>query len=85
MKPTTFKEQNKTLLKPDNMTDEECTSLPVYTDDKQCISCWRMSIKERLSALLFGKVWVWVLSGKTQPPIVLEARRTVFEETNGDK
>lgn len=69
MKPTHFDEANKTLLKPPGMTDEECGSLPVYNDGEQCISCWRMSLRERLAALLFGQVWLYVLSGETQPPV----------------
>ena len=63
------------------MTDEECSSLDVLVvDGKQCLSCWRMSLRERLSALLFGRVWIWVWSGNTQPPIYLEAARTIFKE-----
>jgi hypothetical protein len=52
-----------------------------------CISAKKklMVVLIIIATLRFGKVWVWVLSGKTQPPIALEARRTVFEETNGDK
>ena len=72
MKPITFVEHNAVLQKPANMTDKECGSLSVYRDGKQCISCWKMSFKERISALLFGKVWLYVLSGNTQPPVALE-------------
>lgn len=78
MKPTKFKEQTKILSRPKSMTDEECGSLPVYTDEKFCISCWKMNFKERLKALAFGKIWVWVHSGGTQPPIALKCCKTVF-------
>ena len=78
MKPITFPQSNTTLNKPLNMTDDECSPLAVYRDGKQCISCWKMSWKERISALLFGRTWVWVLSGNTQPPIALEATKTIF-------
>ena len=78
MKPISFQEYNAVLQKPPNMTDEECGSLTVYRDGKQCISCWKMSVKERLSALIFGKVWCWVLSGNTQPPITLAVTKTIF-------
>jgi len=47
------------------MTDGECSSLDVWCDSKKCISLWKMSWKERLSALIFGRVWVYVLSGET--------------------
>lgn len=81
MKPIKFKEANKNLLKPQNMTDEECSSLWVYTDGKACISCWKMSFKQRLSALFFGRVWLSVLSGQTQPPVWLDCCKTVFYQT----
>ena len=79
MVPVKFKEANRKLLKPDNMTDEECSALWVYTDGKQCISCWKLSWKQRIKALLFGKVWLSVLSGCTQPPVWLDCDKTVFE------
>lgn len=78
MKPITFDEKNKTLIKPDNMTDKECSSLDVYCDSKQCISLWHMSFRERLSTLVFGRIWIYVLSGKTQPPIALSAANNIF-------
>ncbi len=80
MKPITFKEKTKTLHKPANMTDEECAPLDVYCDGEQCISVWRMSWTERISALFFGKVWLSVVSGETQPPVALTAKRTVFND-----
>lgn len=73
-----FKEANKNLLKPESMTDEECGSLWVYSDGRQCISCWRLTWKERIKALIFGKVWLSVLSGYTQPPVWLACDDTVF-------
>lgn len=78
MKPIKFNEMNKELKKPNNMTDEECSSLYVYTDNEICISCWRLSFKEKLKALIYGKVWVGVLSGGSQPPIWLDCDNTVF-------
>ncbi len=80
MTPTNFKEANRTLNKPESMTDEECSSLRVFTDGRQCISCWRMTWKERLEALLFGRLWLSVLSGRTQPPVWVSCARTVFQE-----
>jgi hypothetical protein len=78
MIPVTFEQANKNLLKPEGMTDEECGSLPVYNDGQHCISCWRPTWRERLSILLFGKVWLWVYSGYTQPPVALEGKITPF-------
>jgi hypothetical protein len=84
MTPTAFAEQNKTLTKPEGVTDEECRSLPVYNDGMQSVSCWRMSWRERLSALWHGKIWLQIYAGRTQPPVSLTAARTIFakQETN---
>ena len=79
MKPIEFREQNKVLSKPSNMTDEECSPLPIFSDGKNCISCWRGSWKERLKFLLYGKVWIYVMSGKIQPPIAIDVNKTVFK------
>lgn len=80
MKPIKFNQANKNLLKPNSMTEEECSSLWVYTDGNQCISCWKMNWKQRIKALFFGKVWLSVMSGETQPPVWVDCCKTVFEE-----
>ena len=71
MIPIEFDEQNGVLTKPDGMTDEQCRSLPCFRNGERVISCWQMSWKERLVALVTGKVWVSVWSGHSSPPIVL--------------
>lgn len=78
MDPMKFVEANKNLQKPHGMTDEECGPLPVFNDGKECISKWDMSLKERLHCLFRGFVWVRVFSGDTQPPILIQAEKTVF-------
>lgn len=76
-----FPEANRNLTKPQNMTDEECGSLWVYTDSNQCVSCWKLSLWQRLLVLFFGKIWLGVLSGGTQPPVWMTAGKTVFTHT----
>ena len=78
MKPIKFKQANIELQKPKDMTDEECKSLWVYRGATQSISCWKLSFKERLKALLFGKVWLGV-AGTSQPPVWLDCNKDVFE------
>lgn len=78
MIPVTFSESNKMLRRPENMTDEECMPLPVYCDGHQCISCWRMTWRERFAALWRGKIWLSVLGGQTQPPVWVSVERTPF-------
>jgi len=82
MEPIKFKYANKDLLKPEGWADEQCRSLPVFTDGRQCISLWKMTWRERLSALFFGNVWLFVHSGQTQPPVALMATKNIFEQEN---
>lgn len=80
MRPITFPQSNKILGKPVGMTDEECGSLPVYCDGTYCLSLWQLSLKERLSILFHGHIWLWVLSGYTQPPVSLSADKNIFRK-----
>jgi Zn-finger protein len=81
MKPIKFKEANKILSKPESWGEEkECGLLPVFTDGEQCISCWKLSFIQRINALFFGKVWLSTYTGKTQPPVWLDCKKTVFEK-----
>lgn len=82
MSPIQFSESNFTLGKPVSMTDEECQPLPVFRDGTQCISCWKPTWHERLSILLHGRVWVFVIMGNTQPPIAISGEKTVFVQAN---
>jgi hypothetical protein len=88
MTPRKFKQVTGVLARPPDMNDEECAKLPVYQGKlgtgkhahKYCLSCWGMSWRERLHALIFGRVWVWVISGsETQPPIALSVEYNPFE------
>jgi hypothetical protein len=81
MKPIEFKEQNRLLTKPKNMTDKQCGSLPVRADEGVCTSCWKMTFKERLNAILFGRIWVSVLTGTaTQPPVSIQCEKSIFKK-----
>lgn len=83
MKPMEFK-QTKILIKPPNMTDEECLPLPVFSEGKRCISCWkacwRASWKERLKFMVHGKAWIYVFGTGNQPPISIVIDKTIFKE-----
>lgn len=81
MTPSQFTESNKTLLAPTGM--DNCDSLPVFTDGKQCISLWRPTWRERLQFLFYGRLWVYVIGGSTQPPIALVIDKTVFKTSFG--
>ena len=75
MKPIQFTGQTIVLQKPSNMTDEECSPLAILQANDTCISCWQMTLRERIKVLFTGVIWLGVLSGKTQPPVFVEVNR----------
>lgn len=86
MKPLKFKEATIELKKPQSMTDEECGSLWIYQSEKgECISCWSISFWQRLKFLFHGRLWLGVLSGKTQPPVWLDMQETIFMNDTNSK
>lgn len=83
-KPITFKESNR-ILQPGNHPGYEVVPLHIFSDGDYCVSCWRLNLRERFSALFFGKTWLYILSGTTQPPVYIEVMQKGFidkEETN---
>lgn len=81
MRPVTFPEANTKLVAPDDQPfDHNVKSiapLPAWRDSWQITSCWRPTWRERLSILLFGRVWLTVL-GANQPPVALMGTREYF-------
>lgn len=80
MKPTKFKEVNAVLMRPTDMSAEECSSLSVYQDGDQCISRWELSWGERFTLFFRGVIWMGIRSGVTQPAAWLSIEKTPFEE-----
>lgn len=75
MKPVWFSGANREFICPDV---ENCESLFAWAGNNLIISCWKLSFRERLSAFLFGTVWVTLLSQNAPPPMALDAKRDVF-------
>lgn len=87
MKPSEFKHANRHLMPSGAEYGENVTGvepLHVWTDGEQCLSLWRPSWRERLSILFFGKVWLALLSGQTQPPACVVACREYLGEADND-
>jgi hypothetical protein len=68
MLPTDFKYRNLVLGKPKNMTDEECMSLPVWTNGNMYISKWKLNKEDLEMILQTGEIWFQVTSA-VHPPI----------------
>jgi hypothetical protein len=83
MKPADFPESNRIIVPSDHVYSDNITgidALSAWSDGEQCVSLWRLSWRERLSALIFGRVWLALLSGDSQPPVYVEARRQYFKD-----
>lgn len=78
MKPIRFKQENKRLVTPRGLTDLNYGNISAYSDGRQCITLWRPSLRERLSILFFGRIWLSVFSGSTQPLIGVDGKRNMF-------
>ena len=66
MTPQAFKEQNEIYAK----DQEEYLPLPAFANDEESISCWRLTLKERISILVFGRLWIRQMNfGKQLQPI----------------
>ncbi|MDD3019486.1 MAG: hypothetical protein PHX61_00735 [Alphaproteobacteria bacterium] len=57
------------------MSESECQSLPVWCDGKQCVSCWKPTIADRIRIALGGNIWLGVMSGNTQPPVFISGEQ----------
>lgn len=55
MKPIDFPQSTKVLQKPEDMFDADCKPLPVWSDGKQCVSCWRPTFKRTCPHLVHGQ------------------------------
>jgi hypothetical protein len=61
-------------------TTSDVMDLHVVDDSYGCIdSCWKLSWRERLSALIYGKAWLRVSARRTHPPVSIEVSRSIFK------
>jgi hypothetical protein len=71
MTPTRFPQSNRRLTPPEGMTAEECGDLEVFTDGAYCLSRWEPTAEDLERILAGGPVWLWAVTGGTQPPVKL--------------
>jgi len=67
MTPIEFPEHTIVLAK----DQPEYQPLPVFNDGQQMISCWKLTLRERLTLLFTGKLWLRQLTfgGPLQPQL----------------
>jgi len=75
MKPIKFKHQNIVFAK-DQSGYQPLPALRLDTPEGEVISCWKMSLKERVKVLFTGHVWVSLMSfNKPLTPSYLSVNR----------
>ena len=68
--PIPFPEANFTFTAPAG--DKECSELPVFRDQVQAISKWRLTKAEIEEVVRTGTIWLGVM-GQGHPPVWLSA------------
>ena len=76
LKPVPFKEANRELSP--LMYAKNHKGIQVFTDGEQCISRWKLTLRQRLSVLIFGRMWLGIRSGYSMPGAWLDCGRTCF-------
>jgi len=71
VKPVHFPEANRLLGPPLGVSRDECGDLHTFNANGVSVSCWAMTWRDRLRALVTGRVWLHVWSGPTQPPVAV--------------
>jgi hypothetical protein len=72
MKPIKFKEVNIVFQMPLSLTNKNVDqTLPAYADPAraQIISCWKLTIWESIQVAFTGRIWLWMLSRNSLPPV----------------
>lgn len=75
MRPVLFEGHDVVLGAPegwDEKTHGPCDGLPIMRENGSCISMWQLTNKERAAIAAGAHVRLHVVSGATQPPVMLE-------------
>jgi len=85
MKPVEFKHQNTVFAK-DQPEYQPLPALILDTPEGEVISCWKLSFNERLKVLMFGRVWLSLMSfNKPLTPSYLSVNRKEVFSHSDDK
>lgn len=78
--PVNFKGANGDLLAPNGVDDVSCSSLPVFRNGINCVSCWEFSEAEITEIIKTKRIYISLWSGKTQPPIYVGTEERVRDK-----
>lgn len=78
-RPVKFNGANKELVAPKGIDDLSCSSLPIFNNGINCVSCWELNDAEVEEIIKTKRIYVSIWSGKTQPPIYIGSEETTRE------
>lgn len=81
--PVKFEGYNSELLAPSGMDNLSCSSLPVFKNGVNCVSCWEFSEAELEQIIKTKRVYISLWSGRSQPPVFVgdeESTRTIIAD-----
>ena len=80
MKPTDFEQQTAVIGK----DQPEYQYLPAYVDDREFISCWKLTFRERFKVLLTGQIWNrQMIFGNKFAPTLLQTENPWDDDAKG--
>lgn len=74
--PIKFKGFNSELKAPSGMDELSCSTLPVFKNGVNCVSCWKLTEEEIQEIIKTKRIFVSLWSGVTQPPIYVGSEET---------
>lgn len=78
-RPVEWNGANAGLGAPKGMDALSCSSLPVFKNGINCVSCWKLDEAEIAEIIKTKCIFVSLWSGKTQPPIYVGTEENVRE------
>jgi hypothetical protein len=86
MKPTTFKHQNTVYAK-DQPEYIPLPALKIESPNGEVVSCWKLSLSERLQVLFTGRVWLSLstFNKPLTPSFMAVNRKEVFYHPDDEK
>lgn len=86
MKPIKWKHSN-TVYAENQDEYRNLPSLKLDTPEGHVISCWKMSFKERMRVLIFGRVWMNLLSFNRPltPSLLTTQKKDLYHHPDFDK
>jgi hypothetical protein len=77
IRPHKFRGHTQILEVPPHI--KQARIVPAWTDGESVVSCWKISLWDRVKLLFHGNIWLWMQTGKSMPPVFIECEKEIFE------